>query len=138
MDGSLPVYLGAITIGLIHGLEPGHGWPVAAVYAVSRDRRYLYGVATAGILSAAHFISAIVVVAAFLLFRSHLAFLSESTLQAVAGILLVLFGVHMWWKASGGGHHGEGEKTPATLWQLAVFAFILGFVHEEEFALLAL
>ena len=44
MDGVLSVYLGAVTIGLIHGLEPGHGWPVAAVYAARRDRPYFFGV----------------------------------------------------------------------------------------------
>ncbi|MFQ5893470.1 MAG: hypothetical protein ACE5H5_04075, partial [Nitrospinota bacterium] len=138
MEGSLPIYLGAVTVGLLHGLEPGHGWPVAAVYAVNHDRRYLYGMATAGMLSVAHFISSLAVVLVFFLFRSHLMFLSESTLQAVAGLLLLLFGVHMWWKAGRGAHDHAGERTPATLWQMAVFAFVLGFVHEEEFALLAL
>ena len=138
MDGVLSVYLGAVTIGLIHGLEPGHGWPVAAVYAANRDRPYLFGAITGGILSAFHFVSSLVVVVLFLLFRSYLMFISDSTLQAVAGAMLLLFGVHMWWKAGRGSHLHEGEQAPSSLWQMAVFAFVLGFVHEEEFALLAL
>jgi nickel/cobalt exporter len=138
MDGVLSVYLGAVTIGLIHGLEPGHGWPVAAVYAVRRERPYLYGVVTGGILSVFHFVSSLAVVLVFLFFRSYLTFVSDSALQAVAGAMLLLFGAHMWWKAGRGSHQHHDEAAPASLWQLAAFAFVLGFVHEEEFALLAL
>ena len=59
-------YLGAVGIGLLHGLEPSHGWPIAAIYALNRERRLINGVLTAGILSAFHFISSITVVLAFL------------------------------------------------------------------------
>jgi len=31
-------YLGVVLIGLVHGAEPGHGWPVAASYALNRSR----------------------------------------------------------------------------------------------------
>ena len=34
-------------------------------------------------------------------------------------------------------HHGEEKKKVKNLKEIAVFAFILGFAHEEEFALLA-
>lgn len=33
---------------------------------------------------------------------------------------------------------GHGGRRLESLWEMAVFAFLLGFVHEEEFALLAL
>ena len=131
MDEILAVYLGAATIGLLHGVEPGHGWPVAAVYAVNRNRRYLSGLVTAGILSAAHLISSLAVVLVFLFLRPHLGFLSGSTLSAISGTLLLLFAILMWRSSARSHRHPEDEKT-------ATFAFILGFVHEEEFALLTL
>lgn len=34
--------------------------------------------------------------------------------------------------------HKHARKIYLTLWSIAIFAFILGFAHEEEFALLAL
>jgi ABC-type nickel/cobalt efflux system permease component RcnA len=131
-------YLGAVSIGLIHGLEPGHGWPVAAVYALNRERRLLYGLVTASILSAFHFLSSIAVVLVFLFFRRHLDFLTGGTLKLIAGLLLVGFALHMWLKSGHDHHHEEADKGPASLWQMAAFAFALGFVHEEEFALLSL
>lgn len=138
MDEILAVYLGAATIGLLHGVEPGHGWPVAAVYAVNRNRRYLSGLVTAGILSAAHLISSLAVVLVFLFLRPHLGFLSGSTLSAISGTLLLFFAIHMWRSSAHSHRHPEDEKTPVSLWQMATFAFILGFVHEEEIALLTL
>ena len=60
-------YLAVITIGLIHGLEPGHGWPVAALLTITSEKRYAYGTAASAILSAAHFISSFAVVAIYYL-----------------------------------------------------------------------
>ena len=137
MDAIWSTYLGAVSIGLLHGLEPGHGWPVAAIYALNRERRLIYGLVTSGILSAFHLISSIAVVLVFLYFRQYLNVFSETTLNVTAGVLLFAFAFHMWRKSSHS-HHHEGEKTPTSLWQMAVFAFVLGFVHEEEFALLSL
>ncbi len=31
-----PVYFAVAFIGILHGLEPGHGWPIAMLYAISR------------------------------------------------------------------------------------------------------
>jgi ABC-type nickel/cobalt efflux system permease component RcnA len=58
-------YVAILMIGLIHGLEPGHGWPVAALLSTATKRRYAYGLAASLILSAAHFVSSLAVVAIY-------------------------------------------------------------------------
>ncbi len=52
------VYATASSIGLLHGFEPGHGWPVAAIYALSQRRRWLSGTAAGLIIALAHLVSA--------------------------------------------------------------------------------
>ena len=42
------LYLGAVGLGLLHGLEPGHGRPVAAACALARQARWRAGVFAAG------------------------------------------------------------------------------------------
>ena len=34
-------FLAVTLIGLLHGIEPGHGWPVAMLYATRSSRPYL-------------------------------------------------------------------------------------------------
>jgi len=34
------IYFGVILIGLLHGLEPGHGWPVAALYSLRKEKKF--------------------------------------------------------------------------------------------------
>ncbi len=54
--------IGVILIGLLHGLEPGHGWPLALLYSAKTTRPIFYAFVSSGILAAAHFISSIAVV----------------------------------------------------------------------------
>jgi len=63
----MSVYLSAILIGLLHGVEPGHGWPVAVVYSLQRERRAWFGLLTSSILAFFHLISSLAVVLIFLL-----------------------------------------------------------------------
>ncbi|MEF8757801.1 MAG: hypothetical protein V5A33_06160, partial [Halobacteriales archaeon] len=58
-DGAVGLYLGAVVLGLIHGIEPGHGWPVAATYALDREHKWLSGLAASSILGIGHLISSI-------------------------------------------------------------------------------
>ena len=44
------LFAGAIVLGAIHGIEPGHGWPVAASYALDQSNTWLYGFAASFIL----------------------------------------------------------------------------------------
>lgn len=128
-------YVAAIVLGLLHGLEPGHGWPVAALWARQRRRAPLQGVLAGAVLSASHFTSSLAVVAAFLLLAQtfNLGAMAGVARYAAAG---VLFGLALLaWRR---GKHHHQERQTATFREFAAFAFVLGFVHEEEFAVLAL
>ena len=126
-------YLAAAIIGLVHGLEPGHGWPVAVYYSLNKEKRILYGLITSGILVFFHFISSMAVVALFLLFNRTFNLTSYPIMRYVAFILLTILAVRAWFEHP----HSVQKKKAKSLLELASYAFVLGFVHEEEFAILA-
>ena len=162
-----PAYVGVVMIGLLHGLEPGHGWPVALLYSARKKAPLFSGFVSSGIIAFAHFVSSIVVVVAYVLLMSWLDF-EASWIKYLAAALLLILAYKMFREKVGGlekqhghihedepdiehehehEHLGEGQHShwhkhmtgiALSLWGLASFAFILGFVHEEEFALLAL
>ena len=162
-----PVYAGVATLGLLHGLEPGHGWPVAVLYSVRKRNSVLSAILSAGVIGTGHLISSIAVVGAYVLLRSRFDFQAPWLKYLAAGVLLLLAFRLFREKADGmtkqhghihekepdieheheHEHAGDGLHThrhrhitgiALSLWGLASFAFILGFAHEEEFALLAL
>jgi ABC-type nickel/cobalt efflux system permease component RcnA len=134
-------YLAVVTVGLVHGLEPGHGWPVAAILATTARRRYMYGTMASAILAAAHFISSLAVVAVYYLsvifFGSVIDFGSSWFKVLTAAILLVLAFRFFREKTDAEGTMGGGRQIMG-LKGLAAFALVLGFAHEEEFMLFAL
>ena len=152
----MSVYLSAILIGLLHGVEPSHGWPVAVVYSLQRERRAWFGLLTSSILASFHLISSLAVVLVFLLVNRvvDLSSLPIVRYSVVAMLLYMAYRAytepHKHTHGNHHDHHGHSHshghehahvhhrKTPQSLWDMAVFAFILGFIHEEEFALLAL
>jgi nickel/cobalt transporter (NicO) family protein len=159
--------IGVIMIGLLHGLEPGHGWPVAMLYSVRKRNPFLSAIFSSSVIGIGHLISSIAVVVAYVLLNRWLDF-EAPWLKYVAALVLLLLAVKLWFekpdemeKQHGHLHEdapeiehehehehpGHGRHThlhkhsvgiALSLWGLAVFAFILGFAHEEEFALLAL
>ena len=162
--------LGAIIIGLVHGLEPGHGWPIAVIYSTARKRRLVSAVGASAIISLAHFVSSIAVVVAYVVFTIFVA-LPSNIMGLIAAGLLVVLGVMFLREGSedveetqhghlhlglftrtehehehehppqdGGRHthlHLHEKRESLTLGKIVGIAFILGFAHEEEFALLA-
>ncbi len=159
--------VGVVAIGLMHGIEPGHGWPVAVLYSVRQRNRTLGAVLSSSIIGVGHLISSIAIVVAYVLLHSVLDFEAPWLKYVAAGILLLL-AIKLWREKPDGlekqhGHihenspdveHRHAHEHPGqgrhihqhkhslaialSLWGLAWFAFILGFAHEEEFALLAL
>ncbi|OGO23248.1 MAG: hypothetical protein A2Z28_00750 [Chloroflexi bacterium RBG_16_51_9] len=161
------MYIGVIMIGLLHGLEPGHGWPVAVMYSMQKRNPVLSGAVSSSIIGMGHLISSIAVVVAYVLLQRWFNFEAPWIKYLAAGVLLVLAYKLFTEKTDkmekqhghihenqpetehehehehpGQGWHIHFHKHTTglvlSLWGLATFAFILGFAHEEEFALLAL
>ena len=128
-------YSTAAVMGLIHGSDPGHGWPLSAVHGsrttVSR------AVALTSILAVGHFISTLMVVAVVWLIGSAASGYLEY-LRLAAGVALIAIGVLGLYRAarsSGGHHHHIHAGSP---WEMFKYALLLGFAHEEEVALAAI
>ncbi|SFC28316.1 hypothetical protein SAMN05444422_106208 [Halobiforma haloterrestris] len=103
------VVIGVIAIGFVHGVLPDHGWPIAAMYALNRNRRLLYGLLAALVLGVGHLISSVVLVAAYYGFSSFAAFAEGPWLEHVAGVLLILLGIHEYRHGGHGGHGHDHE-----------------------------
>ncbi|ADB61621.1 hypothetical protein Htur_2748 [Haloterrigena turkmenica DSM 5511] len=96
---------GVVTIGFIHGVLPDHGWPIAATYGLSRSRTWLYGTIAGLVLGVGHLISSVVLVLAYFWFSRFAAFAEGPWMRYIAGIILVLLGIHEY--RNGG--HGSGH-----------------------------
>ncbi len=103
----LGVVLGVILIGFVHGVLPDHGWPIAATYALNKQRRLLYGLLAALILGIGHLISSVVLVLAYFWFATFAAFAEGPWLGYVAGTILILLGIHEY--RHGGHGHGIAD-----------------------------
>ena len=162
------VFLAVIVVGLLHGLEPAHGWPVAFLYSSRTRKPLFYGFVSSTIISLFHFVSSIVVVLAYVLVSTFATFPSQ-IMKYLAGVVLILLALRFFFEKvedegeSQHGHlhenieevehkheheharigkhthwHKHARRVKLTLLGIAIFAFVLGFAHEEEFALLAL
>jgi nickel/cobalt exporter len=160
--------IGVITIGLLHGLEPGHGWPVALLYSTRTYKPTFYAFISSGIISFFHFMSSIAVVGVYVLMSDLVNFVNP-ILSYIAFVALILLAFRLLTEkvkdefAAQHGHfhdnaediehehehehpgvgrhthvHYHAKRVILSLWGIASFAFFLGFAHEEEFALLAL
>jgi len=152
LETTLGLFLGATGLGLLHGIEPGHGWPVAAAWALARRAHWRAGVLAAVVIGVGHLISSIAVVLLFFGAKSWFDLGQHGWIDWIAGGLLLLLAVWQLRTAIRGGHHhhhhhhhGDQEHEPGAepsaasgLWALAAFAFTLGFAHEEEFQIIAL
>ncbi|MEM2099452.1 MAG: nickel/cobalt transporter [Candidatus Bathyarchaeia archaeon] len=164
-DASL---IGVIAIGLLHGLEPGHGWPIALLYSTRTSRPTFYAVISSGIISFFHFISSIAVVAIYVIASSFVSattslmrYVAAAVLIALAAKMLIekvkdelevqhghfhentedITHEHFHTHEALGSHthpHFHPKRAVLSLRKIAYCAFFLGFAHEEEFALLAL
>jgi ABC-type nickel/cobalt efflux system permease component RcnA len=103
---AFPLLVGAIALGFIHGIEPGHGWPVAASYALDQSNKWLYGFAASSLIGIGHLISSLAMVGVFFYAKSYfqltqvnepLSIFGGVTIggpvSIVAGILLIGLGI---------------------------------------------
>lgn len=162
-----PTYIGVVMLGLLHGFEPGHGWPVAVLYSMNQRNAVASATLSSSIIGIGHLASSIAVVVAYVLLQRWLDFEAPWIKYVAAALLLVLaFKLfrekvddldrqhghnhernreieheHEHEHPEQGRHthkHKHKAAVAVSLLGLASFAFILGFAHEEEIALLAL
>ena len=122
LHGESPgLLLGAVALGLVHGIEPGHGWPVAASYALDQSSKWLYGLAASLTIGIGHLVSSIAMVAVFFYAKSYFQLTQVNEplvlpggveiggpVSLVAGILLILLGIREY--RHGHGHdHGHDD-----------------------------
>lgn len=109
LDGVAVLFLGSIGLGLVHGVEPGHGWPVAASYALNQSNKWLYGFAASFILGVGHLVSSIAMVAAFFWLKEYFNLAQHMDwMQYIAGALLIALGARVYFHGHSHGHD-EGD-----------------------------
>ena len=105
----LALVAGVIAIGIIHGVLPDHGWPIAATYGLNRSRTWLYGTIAGLILGIGHLISSVVLVLAYFWFSRFAEFAEGPWMRYIAGTMLILLGVHEY---RNGGHGSAHLHSP--------------------------
>jgi ABC-type nickel/cobalt efflux system permease component RcnA len=171
------VLVGVMAMGLFHGLEPGHAWPVAGVYALNQRRKWLTGLAGGLLLSVAHILASSALVLVFIIVSMQIDLSPFTTaIRGAAGVLLLYLGYRLY---TDGHDHDHGGASPESkeahaddageeadhdhgfafdaeaddvsesalsafqvgtntgLFGFAGFAFLIGFAHEEQLALLS-
>lgn len=98
MSIEFSAFLGVVLFGLIHGLNPSHGWTVAVIYSLRKKRKVISGIISSGIIAGGHFLSSIVVLIVFLLLKSFFQIpISESYLNYAVAITLGIL-AYIFWK----------------------------------------
>ncbi len=120
---------------------------MAAAWALARRAHWRAGILAATVIGIGHLISSIAVVLLFFAAKEYFDLDELGWIDWLAGgLLLALASWQLRAGLRGGGHHhhhghGHDHHDPSStsgLWALAVFAFTLGFAHEEEFQIIAL
>ena len=106
-NGVLGLALGASVLGLSHGLAPGHGWAIAASYALNKPNKWFYGAASSLILGIGHLISSIAMVVVYFWALSYFGLTQLSWMNYVAGALLIGLGI---WQYFNGHDHGTDSN----------------------------
>ena len=116
MDAGLLV--GVIALGIVHGVLPDHGWPIAAAYALDRPRKWISGTVAALVLGIGHLISSVALVIAYYGFSTFAEFAEGPWMKPLAGSLLIALGIYEYFYGGhghvhdhedDGEHHGHGH-----------------------------
>ena len=90
-----PILLGVIAFGLLHGVNPSHGWTVAVLYSIRSKRPLSSSIASSGIIAGAHFLSSIAVVLAFI-FVTMLVQIPHTYMNYAVAIALAILAFMFW------------------------------------------
>jgi ABC-type nickel/cobalt efflux system permease component RcnA len=66
-----PIYAGVVVLGILHGFEPGHGWPLAVLYSSQKRNAIVSATLSAFILGIGHLASSVAVVVAYVLLQTR-------------------------------------------------------------------
>ncbi|MEM4782148.1 MAG: ABC transporter permease [Halalkalicoccus sp.] len=99
-----------VGLGILHGVLPDHGWPIAAAYALEQRNRWLYGIAAGTILGVGHLISSIALVGVFFWLDSFADLADSGWLTTIAGLVLIALGCYEYF---GGHSHVHGHHDHA-------------------------
>ncbi|AUV84336.1 hypothetical protein C2R22_22565 (plasmid) [Salinigranum rubrum] len=105
-NGVLGLALGASALGLTHGLAPGHGWAIAASYALDKPNKWFYAAASSLILGIGHLISSIAMVLVYFWALSYFGLTQIPWMNYVAGTLLIALGI---WQYFNGHDHAAPD-----------------------------
>ena len=97
-----------LALGLTHGLAPGHGWAIAASYALDKPSKWFYGATSSLILGIGHLISSIAMVVVYFWAISYFGLTQIGWMNYVAGALLIALGI--WQYFNGHSHTGDDSK----------------------------
>lgn len=89
------VLASTITLGLFHGANPSHGWPLATLYSMRGKNPFASGLISSSILAGAHFVSSIIVVVAYILVSEAIE-IPQIYLRYSAAIGLGILAVIFW------------------------------------------
>lgn len=96
---SIHVLTGVIAFGLLHGVNPSHGWPIAILYSMRSKNPLISGIVSSSIIASAHFASSIVVVIAYA-FLTSIVTIPQLYMRYGATIALAIL-AYIFWKEKG-------------------------------------
>ncbi|ERG88289.1 MAG: hypothetical protein J07HX5_00432 [halophilic archaeon J07HX5] len=120
------LFVGAAALGAVHGIEPGHGWPVAASYALDQTNNWAYGLAASLIIGVGHLISSFAMVGVFFYAKGYFSLTQVDEpvtilrgiqiggpVSLLAGSLLLWLGVREYFHGySHGSHTSDAHSNP--------------------------
>ncbi len=98
MQQEISLFLGVIVFGLLHGVNPSHGWIVGVLYSIRKKKQIISSIISSGIIAGAHFLSSIAVVSAFIFVTSFVRIpITHSYLNYIVAIALGIL-AYIFWK----------------------------------------
>ena len=98
MQQEVSLFLGVIVFGLLHGVNPSHGWIVAVLYSIRKKRPIIRSIISSAIIAGGHFLSSIVVVVAFIFVTTFVKIpIPHSYLNYIVAIALGIL-AYIFWK----------------------------------------
>ncbi len=162
------IFIFVISIGIVHGLEPAHGWPIALLYSSERTNYYKASFLSSSIIAIANVISNIIIIFIFILssfFLQMEKYMMNIIALAILMIMAILSIKNYFIRKEKLNSRNNDEtdinsnsyntdyynnilisayfqehftKHPYSLKSIFIFGFLLGFLNQEELAILGI